>query len=203
MGREAECTCNWSGTSAQVKALIEPPDLILRGGIRRRLPFAELKNVRATDDLLCFDCGGDRVSITLGAALAAKWATILTTPPPSLAKKLGITPETNIRMLGTVDDGALHDALATAKQISGGKGDLIIARTDTPAEVANALNAAAAELASGVPIWFVYPKGRGHAMNEHDVRGMGLAADLVDTKVAAVSPLLTALRFVKRRSPRS
>jgi hypothetical protein len=203
MGREAECTCSWSGTTAQVKALIEPPDLILRGGIRRRLPFAELKNVRAAGDLLCFVYEGESISITLGAALAAKWATILTTPPPSLAKKLGITPETNIRMLGTVDDGALHDALATAKQISGGKGDLIIARTDTPGEVANALNAAAAELASGIPIWFVYPKRSGHAMDEHDVRGMGLAAGLVDTKVAAVSPLLTALRFVKRRSPRS
>jgi hypothetical protein len=201
MGREATCNCNWSGTDAQVKALIEPPELILRGGIRRRLPLAELKNVHADGELLRFDFDRESVSITLGSALAAKWAAAITTPPPSLAKKLGITSETHVRMLGSVDDGALHDALETAKHVSNRIGDLVIARVDTPQDIARSLKAAASELAAGTPIWFVYPKGRGHALSEHDARAMGLAAGLVDTKVAAVSGTLTALRFVKRRHP--
>lgn len=40
MGREATCTCDWNGIQAEVKALIEPPELILRGAIRRRIPIA-------------------------------------------------------------------------------------------------------------------------------------------------------------------
>jgi hypothetical protein len=203
MGREAICNCNWSGTDAQVKALIEPPELILRGGIRRRMPLAELKNVRAEGELLRFEFDRQCVSISLGSPLAATWAAAITTPPPSLAKKLGITSETHVRMLGSVDDGALHDALDTASRVSNSTGDLIIARADTPEDIARSLKAAASDLASGTPIWFVYPKGRGHAMSEHDVRAMGLAAGLVDTKVAAVSPRLTALRFVRRRNSKS
>jgi hypothetical protein len=203
MGREAECTCNWSGAAAQVKALIEPPHLILRGGIRRRLPLAELKSVRADGEHLRFDFDGEPVSIALGSALAAKWASAITAPPPSLAKKLGITPETRVRMLGSVDDGALQDALVATKHMSDKHGDLILARVDAPADIAHALKTAAPELAAGTPIWFIYPKGRGHALNEGDVRSLGLAAGLVDTKVAAVSSRLTALRFVKRRDPAS
>jgi hypothetical protein len=56
-------------------------------------------------------------------------------------------------------------------------------------------------LAARVPIWFIYPKGKGHALSENDVRSAGLAAGIVDTKVAAVSPTLTGLRFVLRRAP--
>jgi hypothetical protein len=203
MGREAECTCIWSGTAAQVKALIEPPHLILRGGIRRRMPLAELKRVHADGEHLRFNFYGEPVSITLGSALAAKWAAAITAPPVTLAKKLGITPETRIRMLGPVDDGALQDALAATKHVSDKQGDLILVRVDAPADIAHALKTAATELAAGKPIWFIYPKGRGHTLNENDVRSLGLSAGLVDTKVAAVSSRLTALRFVKRRSPAS
>jgi hypothetical protein len=199
MGREAICNCNWSGTDAQVKALIEPPELILRGGIRRRMPLAELKNVHADGELLRFEFDRQCVCLSIGGPLAAKWAAAITAPPPSLAKKLGITSETHVRMLGSVDDGELHDALETAKRASNRTGDLILARVDSPADMARSLKTAASELASGTPIWFVYPKGRGHALSEHDVRAMGLAAGLVDTKVAAVSSRLTALRFVRRR----
>lgn len=44
MGRETSCTCEWAGTN-NVKALIEPPDLILRGGLRKCIPIAQLKRV--------------------------------------------------------------------------------------------------------------------------------------------------------------
>ncbi len=64
--------------------------------------------------------------------MAAKWAEALLKPPPTLAKKLGITPETTVRMIGPVDDSALKGALAEAKDVSQRKGDLIVARVDTP-----------------------------------------------------------------------
>ncbi|HEY2859139.1 MAG TPA: hypothetical protein VGJ21_12035 [Terracidiphilus sp.] len=200
MGREAICTCNWAGTVAQVKALIEPPELILRGELRRRVPLSEMKQVRADGDRLRFSFRDDDISITLGNATAARWAKAITAPPPSLAKKLGITAGSTVRLIGEADDGALEDALSVAKLVSKDKGDLILARVDTAADLARALKSSADDLARGVPIWFVYPKGRGHAVDENTVRSTALSTGIVDTKVAAVSSRLTALRFVKRRA---
>jgi hypothetical protein len=199
MGREAECTCNWAGTRAKVKALIEPPELILRGGLRHRIPFAEMKNIRAEDDNLHFQYRGETVALTLGLDLVARWIKYLTAPPPSLAKKLGITADTIVRLIGQADDPTLAEALSAASTQNGAP-SLILARVNTPADLARALKSAADQLAHGVPIWFIYPKGKGHPLSENDVRDTALATGIVDTKVCAVSATLTALRFVKRRS---
>jgi hypothetical protein len=200
MGREADCTCNWNGTTARVKALVEPPELILRGGMKHRIPFAEMRQVRADGECLRFDYRDWSVSLELGSGLAAKWVQYLTATPPTLAKKLGITADTVVRMVGKVDDEAILAALAAAQSTSGtGPGDLILARVNTPAELSRALKLTAEQLDRGIPIWLIYPKGKGHALTENDVRFTALATGIVDTKVAAVSSKLTALRFVKRR----
>jgi hypothetical protein len=200
MGREAICTCDWDGTKAEVKALIEPPELILRGGVRRRIPIAAMKQIRADGERLRFTFNGEAVALDLGSDVAVKFAKALTTPPPSLAKKLGITAESVVRMIGEVDDKALEKATSEAKEVTSRNGNVILARVDTPGDLTGALKKAANDLDQGVPIWFIYPKGPGHALNEHIVRATGLSAGIVDTKVAAVSPALTALRFVKRKS---
>jgi hypothetical protein len=113
---------------------------------------------------------------------------------------LGITPQTIIRIIGPVDDAALKTVLSSAKQISSAKGDLILARVDTPADLKAALKKAANQLNAGVPIWLIYRKGPGHPLDENQVRETALATGIVDTKIAAVSPEFSALRFVKRRS---
>ena len=203
MGREAECACDWNGKSAHVKALVEPPELILRGGLKHRIPFAEMQHVRAQGQKLAFEFRGEGISLDLGPALAEKWVQYLTAPPPTLAKKLGITAETVVRTIGTVDDDALQQAIATARSSSGaGPGDLILARVNTPQDLSRALKSASDQLARGVPIWFIYPKGKAHALTENEVRNTALATGIVDTKVAAISKTLTALRFVKRRTPK-
>jgi hypothetical protein len=200
MGQEAECECEWNGSRIRVKALIEPPDLIFRGAIRRRLPFSRMEQIRADGDKLCFTYQGETFSLTLGNVLAHKWARSLTTPPPSLAKKLGIAEDSIVRMIGPVDDEPLRAALSAAKAVASEDANLILARVNTPEELANALRVTADQLAARVPIWFIYPKGKGHALTEADVRSTALAAGIVDTKVTAVSPALTGLRFVRRRN---
>src|ERR1700758_1317468 len=142
MGREALCTCVWNGKMCKVKALLEPPELILRGEIRRKISFAKMKDIRAVGDLLRFKVESESVSLGLGDAMAAKWADAFLKPPPTLAKKLGITPETTVRMIGPVDDAALKSALAEAKAVSERNGDLILARVDTPADLSAALKRA-------------------------------------------------------------
>jgi hypothetical protein len=200
MGREATCRCVWGKTEYEVKALLEPPELIVRGELRRRVPFAKMKSVKADGDLLRFTFEGESVALSLGNERAAKWADALLKPPPTLAKKLGIKPETTVRMIGPVDDAALQAALADAKAVSQSKGDLILARIDTPADLSAALRKAARQLSAGIPIWFIYRKGPGHPLNENIVRATALATGIVDTKIAAVSAEFSALRFVKRRS---
>src|ERR1700733_6390372 len=96
MGREANCVCTWNGEAARVKALLEPPDLILRGEIRRRMPFKQLRHVRAERDVLRFAFGEDDIALNLGVTIAEKWAKAILTPAPGLAKKLGITAESTV-----------------------------------------------------------------------------------------------------------
>ncbi len=203
MGREANCLCDWNGKTARVKVLVEAPDLILRGEIRRRLPFSEIRHLRAEGAALRFKFGGDTVSLKLDAAAAEKWAKAILTPPPSLAKKLGITPESTIWVIGTVDDAALETALGEARTTTRKDADVIVARVNTAAELKRAFKSAAKETSAGKPIWIIYRKGPEHAINESDVRSAGLAAGIVDVKVASVSPQLTGLKFVKRKNPKS
>jgi hypothetical protein len=203
MGREANCICDWNGTSAQIKALLEPPELILRGGLLRRIQFAEIKRIAVDGSRLRFTVGGDKVCLILGEATASKWAQALSTPPPTLAKKLDITPASKVRVIGTIDDDALHQALSDSNKVTRGNADLILAPVNTPAELITAFAKTASLLADGIPIWIIYRKGRGHAIGESDVRTAGLAAGVVDVKVASVSSQLTALKFVARKNPSS
>jgi hypothetical protein len=165
----------------------------------RRFPFAEMKRVRAQGGKLCFEFKAERWSLAIGSEMAAKWAAAILKPPASLAKKMGITGEITVEVAGAVDDKALEEALAEANALTKRSGELIVARVDAPGALAQVLKAKAEPLEKGVPLWVVFPKGRGHALNEHDVRELCLAAGLVDHKVTAVSDRLTALRFVKRR----
>ncbi len=199
MGQETNCVCEWNGAALQVKALLEPPELILRGGIRRRIPFAALKRVAVDGDRLQFDFGGEEICLILGNGTASKWAKAILTAPPSLAKKLGIAPGSKVRIIGTIDDDALNEALAEARKVARGSSALIVARVNTPAELSGAIRKAADPASEGVPIWIIYRKGGGHAVNESDIRRDGLAAGIVDVKVASVSAQLTALKFVRRK----
>jgi hypothetical protein len=182
-----------------VKALLETRELILRGAIRRKVPFSEMQLVHTSNGRLHFTFEGEPVSLELGSTLAARWAQGITAPP-DLAKKLGITSKSRVRFIGSVDEAALKDALQKASEVSANIGELIIARVDTARELTTAFKKTGRALSDGVPIWIVYRKGKGHDLSEDVVRAAGLAAGLVDTKVAAVSETLTALRFNKRRN---
>jgi hypothetical protein len=199
MGREAACMCDWAGKSAEVKALLETGEMILRGGIRRRVPFSELRQVKAQADRLCFTVGGERVELVLGSGAAAKWAAAIARPPIALSKKLGITETIIVRVIGEVCDEALEEALAEAAKIASNDASLIVACVDSPEALHAALRGAKAQVMKGVPIWMVYAKGQGHAINETAIRSLLRENGMIDTKVASVSAKYTALRFVYRK----
>jgi hypothetical protein len=181
MGREAVCTCDWAGTVAEVKALLESNELILRGDIRKRVAFQKIEGVKVQSDGLCFTVGGLSVQLLLGPSTAAKWAATITSPPPSLARRLGITDTMVVRTMGSIEDENLKAALAAAARVSSEDADLIVACVDTPESLKTA-------------------KGPGHALNEAAIRSVLRANGLMDTKVASVSNTLTALKFNRRKS---
>jgi hypothetical protein len=135
MGREATCTCIWNGKRGVVKALIEPPDLILRGELRQHIPTVKIQALKVEGDQLRFTIEGELISLLPGSATAAKWADALLKPQRTLAQKLGISADTIVWMIGPIDDPALETALAEAKSISRRSGQLIVARIDTPSDL--------------------------------------------------------------------
>jgi hypothetical protein len=204
MGREATCICTWRDISADVTALLESTELILRGDISSRIPLSSIKNVRAEDGTLSFSVDDDFFALKLGGDTASKWAKSIANPP-TLAKRLGITADTSVWMLGEADDSALDAALTEAKIVKDFGApdksvDLILARIDTPGDLASALRKSAKPISKGAALWLIYPKGKGHALTEAGVRSAARDIGLIDTKVASVSPTLTALRFSPHKS---
>ncbi len=194
MGREAICECTIVGTTAEVKALLESDELILRGNIRMRAPLHTLRDVRVESESLCFNLDKHPIQLRLGAAAAKSWAKKIKSPPPSLADKLGIAGKT-VRTIGPISDRALDSAINSAARISARNPDLILSYVDTSESLAATLREAKTQLARSIPIWLVYRKGAGHALNESAIRTCLRAQGLMDTKVASVSAELTALRF--------
>ena len=200
MGREMQCKCDWAGTSAEVRVLLEPGEMILRSGLRKRLPITEIKGVKALAGILCFKVGGEPVRLFLGEGPAEKWAKSIVAPPPSLARKLGITENMIVRTIGCIQDQALEEAIAETKQVSAKDAELIVACVETPESLDATLEAAKAQLLKDVPIWIVYAKGSGHPLHEAAIRSFLRDHGMMDTKVASVSAKLTALRFNRRNS---
>jgi hypothetical protein len=194
MGREATCDCTFDGTTAKVKALLETNEIILRGPIRLTAPLKALKSIRVESESLCFSLDKHPIQLHLGAKAAESWAKKLKTPPPTLADKLGITGKT-IRTIGPIDDKALLSAITSAALVRAEDPEVILAQVDTPEALATTLRAAKPQLARSIPIWLVYRKGPGHAINEKLIRSTLRALGYMDTKVASVSEHLTALRF--------
>jgi hypothetical protein len=198
VGREARCAATWGARSGQVTALLESTELIVRGAFRARAPLASLRGVRADGETLRFRAGDDEVALVLGPA-AGRWAAAIAKPPPSLAAKFGITPLTRIAIEGTIDDDALAAAVGTGKRAGqGDEPDLILARVDDADELARVAHRWSAQLERRVPFWVVYTKGKAAPLGESAVRAMLRERGLIDLKVAAVSPALTALLFVRR-----
>src|SRR5436305_10031704 len=131
MGREASCHCRWATEEAEVRALLETRELILRGGIRRSIRFAEMRDVSADGDYLTFRVGADRVALKLGRQAAARWAGAIT-KPPSLAKKLGISTGKAIAVFGSLQDEALEDAFTKATPSPGSESEVILLLAPTP-----------------------------------------------------------------------
>ena len=192
MGKEADIRAEVGDAAGEVRALLERDELILRGEIRRRFPRAALLDVAVADGVLSFTGAGQPVRLHLGDA-AATWYTALTTPPPSLRAKLGLAKGGRTLLVGDCADAALAAALDGVVTDDGAQAAMLVACITGPEDLAAAEAVQAQH--PRLPIWAVYPKGRGVTFGDTAIRETLRAHGFMDTKTCAVSPRLTATRY--------
>src|SRR5271163_2129813 len=88
MGNEANCTVRFGKQVSGGKALLETSELIFRGEFRLKIPFAQIKSLKAVDGELRIDFPEGKASFELGPQ-AKKWANKIL-HPKSRMEKLGI-----------------------------------------------------------------------------------------------------------------
>lgn len=198
MGLEANCELHVNGQVFQVKALLESRELILRGPLKKTMPIHEISDPRVINDQLLFEHAGEPYVLALPAGQASKWLKKLTTPPPSLAAKLGIDAAHRAYVVGTTTDTAVAEAFSGAVTEYPHQAAVAIAIATQPDDLSDAL-AHLLGVLPAAPIWIIFPKGAKSTLPESAVRSHMHALGLVDTKSCAVSDVLTATRFHRRK----
>jgi hypothetical protein len=192
MGREARCRVRATGREVDAKVLLETDELIVRGDLRLRLPFAALTRVEARCGTLLVDGPDGPVEIDVGEKEAERWAARIRNPP-TLRQRLGLADDATVALLGAPDD-ALRDALGRSAPAGPDRADAVFASIEDR-DGLDQVPALAEGLRRDASLWIVYPKGR-KDVREADVLAAGRAAGLKDTRVARVSATHTGLRFV-------
>ena len=199
MGREASCTARVGNETAEATALLESTTVVLRGALKRKWDIAALKNLRVEADELRFEAGEEAVALALGEKEAGKWLTKLQTPPPTLAAKLGISPENPALLIGpTVGtlDPALAEALSHGLTGNVKEARMLVAVISKPGELERMADFHATMICKTV--WVVHQKGRDAFPSDAEIRMELRSRGYVDNKTSAVSDRLTATRYVRR-----
>jgi hypothetical protein len=197
MGHEIVCRASVDGRSTRGRALLETTEVLLRGDVRARVPLAEIEGVTVLGGTLTVKWSGGTLALELGAAAAAKWAEKIRNPP-SRAQKLGLKPGARVALVGDFGfDASFEDELAKsgANLATRGPVDLLFHAATKRADL-DKISGLMKRLDPRGALWVVRPKGKETPVTESDTRRAGLAAGLVDVKVAAFSATHTAEKFI-------
>jgi len=199
MGREATCHCKWGDEEGDCKVLLESGELILRLGIRRRVPLSSLAGVSTRGGKLVFRVGQDPVELRLGSEVAQRWAKAIATPLPSLASKLGISRTTKLLVFGNIESEELKAAIAEAGAVEGSEANLVLICASSRSELDHSLAQWFKGKTCSGPLWIVHPKGAQSEVKGSALRELLRSRGFIDTNIASVSAKLTAIRFNKSK----
>lgn len=193
MGNEALCRIDYDGASHEARALLETEEVIVRGALRLRVPFRQLREAEAADGVLRLRWPDHELRLHLGAD-AAKWVEKIRNPK-SVLDKLGIKAGQKVSVVGAIEH--IEELEAKSGDISRKlrKGsDVIFFSAASRAEL-DRLPALREALRPDGALWVIRPKGV-QEITEADVLAAGKAAGLVDVKVVKFSETHTAEKFV-------
>jgi hypothetical protein len=199
MGSELTCLARYQNREGHGKALLETDEIIFRSDdLRFTIP---LKTITATEvrkgHLILTTADGVAV-LDLGPQ-ADVWARKITSPKP-LTAKLDVRKGLRTRLSGTPPEGFSDTwAKAGAKIVDAAEpADAIFLFVNSRSEL-DSVATLAPSLTPGGALWIVRPRGD-EDFKEKDVLDAGRAAGLVDVKVVRFSDVLTAHKFVIRKS---
>jgi hypothetical protein len=195
MGLEARCIAKSGREKAEGKALLATDELIFRGDLKLRIPFASIESVAAERGDLRVRWSGGEASFSLGDA-AAKWAERIL-HPRSLIDKLGVKEGHRVSVLGLDDAAFLRDLRARAPEVAVGRAlagsDIIFIALERRAALSR-LSTLRRSMAPDGAIWALWR--RGSDANEDSVRNAARGMDLVDVKIARFSDTYGAIKLV-------
>ena len=172
--------------------LLESEELLVRGDIRLRIPFRDVRAVAAADGVLRIAWSRGEAELELGD-VAVRWAERIRNPR-TLADKLGLKPGLRV---GVLD---LKEEVLAGFGPPRSETDLIFVGAESRADL-DRIPDLVPRLAPTGGIWIVAPKGRSNP-SENDVLAAGRAVGLVDVKVVKFSETHTAHKFVIPRDRR-
>lgn len=199
MGRETTTTVKTSTATATAKVLLETNEIICRGELKRRFPFAAMKNLKSIDGWLKFRCEGDEVAIQLDDAADA-WLKRIKNPPSRVAK-LRVKAGDSVLLLGAVEDDVRPELTAAGAKI-------VAKLSNRPSVVLYFIEATSAlkklssieeSLADGGAVWVLWPKGADAGVRHEDVASAGRACGLNQTISIGFSAKFTGLRLVRAK----
>lgn len=88
MGRTSITIAQWQGLTAEVRALLEATEIVLRGGIRARVLRAAITSMSVVQGSLRLMTDRGPLVLELGEVEALQWLAALQKPVPTLAEKL-------------------------------------------------------------------------------------------------------------------
>jgi len=198
LGNEAVCHVRVGKDAGEAKALLETDEVIVRGALKARIPFAAITNVTVDGDTLVLRTAEQSVEIAVGAREAQRWAEKIRNPKGRL-DKLGVKPGQTVSVLGSIaDDDFEAELRGRGVELTTGrarpKSDLIFFGV-TKARDLDRLATLRKSLQPAGAIWILRPKGA-TTISEMDVLTATKLAGLVDTKVVRFSDTLSAAKAV-------
>jgi hypothetical protein len=128
------------------------------------------------------------------------------TPSP---QKLGIKPGHRVALVGAPADFEVTLGLVpgdvTLRRDGRVAADVVVAFATEAADLERRFPVLARRIPRDGGLWIAWPKrasGVATDLNENVIRGIGLAAGLVDNKVCAIDETWSGIRFVFRRKDR-
>ena len=195
MGREAQVSARFDGKECDGKVFLETDEVVLRGGVRVRIPYRDMKKVRASDGTLVIDSKQGRLELDLGTKAAADWAHRINNPK-TRADKLGIKAGHKV-VLVKIDDDAFASEIeskgATISRRAVKDADALFLQARKPADLGE-MTRLKGYLKQDGALWLLRQKGG--EIKESDSMAAGRAAGLVDVKVVRFPDALTAEKYV-------
>lgn len=195
MGAESSCRIEVDGVVAEAKVLLETDELVVRGAMRLKIPFRQVKGATAADGILHIRWIDHRASFDLGPQ-AAKWAEKILNPK-SVIDKIGVKSGQTVSIVGEIDPqfiAQMESRGAVVAKRPRRDSDILFFGVRSRSQLAR-LQKLREWLAPPGALWVIRPKATA-AISDADVIAAGKKAGLVDIKVVRFSNTHSAEKLV-------